>query len=84
MVYFIAVDLREWGTTKKCLHKTRNEIYPKCRFTMKKILFTLLFIASKVKYISFRGWSEEIVPLKNVNKPERDIKTGMSEAEVFL
>ena len=55
MVYFIAVDLREWGTTKKCLHKTRNEIYPKCRFTMKKILFTLLFIASKMKY-NFISW----------------------------
>ena len=51
----------------------RSEI--KFRFAMKKFLFTLLFIAGRIKCNFFSGVVGQKRLIKNVNKPERQDNT---------
>ena len=46
----------------------------KFRFTLKKILFTLLFIATEMEYNFVSGVVRVNRPLKNANKPKRDME----------
>ena len=58
----------------------------KFRLVMKKILFTLLFIAGGMKYSFVSAVVRVNRPIKNVNKAEWDIETNMLEAtmETFM
>ena len=54
----------------------------KIHSTMKKLMFTLLFIAGEMKWMFILGEVGVKQPIKNVNKPERDIETNLLEAKM--
>ena len=54
----------------------------KCHFAMKKILFTLLFIASEIKYIFVSAVVVVNRPIKKCKKTERDIETSVLEITI--
>ena len=55
--HFVQIDL---SISKRLFTWDPEWNLPETKFqpTIKQILFTLLFIAGKMKWISFRGWSE--------------------------